>query len=66
MKQFGQEKDEAFPGKGRQTSQAALPNMPAGLSSAGPQGKIEFDQAAGQPEWPEMDQTAGSNGPPWD
>jgi len=24
MKQFGQEKDEAFPGKGRQTSQAAL------------------------------------------
>ena len=49
MKEFGREKEEAFPGKGRQTIQAALPKMLAGLSSAGSQGKIEFDQAAGQP-----------------
>jgi hypothetical protein len=31
-----------------------------------PQGEIQFDQAAGKDEWPEMDQTAGEGGDAWE
>ena len=31
-----------------------------------PQGEIQFDQAAGTDEWPEMDQTAGEGGGAWE
>ena len=30
-----------------------------------PQGELGFDQDAGRDPWPEMDQTAGSGGEPW-
>jgi hypothetical protein len=32
---------------------------------APPQAEIDFDQAAAQDEWPEMDQTADTDEDPW-
>jgi hypothetical protein len=39
---------------------------PVSPARAPPQGEMDFDQGAGLPEWPDMDQTAGISDDTWD
>ena len=43
------------------------PESPAILPARSPpQGELAFDQEGGRDDWPEMDQSVGTTGDPWD